>query len=79
MTCFSYIYIYLLGWSNTKLWPKAEGKDKRGMVMNEVKSIDEESRSQKAVQQPQQGQWANWDETYQRSLSHGTTSGIWRP
>ena len=58
-----------LGWSSTKLWSKAEGKDKRDMVINEVKSIEEESRFQKAVQQPQQGQWTNWDETYQRSLS----------
>ena len=57
-----------LGWNSTKLWTKAEGKDKRGMVINEVKSIEEESRFQKAVQQPQQGQWTNWDETYQRYL-----------
>ena len=58
-----------LGWNSTKLWSKAEGKDRRDMVINEVKSIEEESRFQKAAQQPLQGQWTNWEETYQRSLS----------
>ena len=68
-----------LGWSSTKLLSKAEGKDKRDMVINEVKSIEKEIRFQKAVQQPQQGQWTNWDEAYQRPLSYGTTSDIWCP
>ena len=49
-----------LGWTSTKLWSKTEGKDKRDMVIQEVKYLEEESRFQKAVQQPLQGQWTNW-------------------
>ena len=63
-----------LGSSVTKWWSKAEGEEKRDMVINEIR-LNEDSRSvQKAVQQKQQGQWTNWDNALQKSL---TRNDIW--
>ena len=49
-----------LGSSTAKWWSKAEGKEKREMVINEIRLNEDSRRVQKAVQQPQQGQWTNW-------------------
>ena len=58
-----------LGSSTAKLWSKAEGKQRRDMVINKIQ-LNEDSRwAQKAVQQPQQGQWTNWDNALQKSLT----------
>ncbi|KAK3757375.1 hypothetical protein RRG08_058232 [Elysia crispata] len=46
-----------LGSSTAKWWSKAEGKEKRDMVINEIRLNEDSRRVQKAVQQPQQGQW----------------------
>ena len=55
--------------STAKWWLKAEGKEKRDMVINEI-SLDEDSRRvQKGVQKPQQGQWTNWDNVLQKFLT----------
>ena len=48
-----------LGSSTAKWWSKAEGKEKRDMVINEIRLNEDFRRVQKAVQQPQQGQWTN--------------------
>ena len=58
-----------LGSSTAKWWSKAEGKEKRDMVINEIRLNEDSRRVQKAVQQPQQGQWTNWDNALQKSLS----------
>ena len=45
-----------LGLSTVKCWSEAEGKEKRDMVINEIRLNEDSRRVQKAVQQPQQGQ-----------------------
>ena len=44
------------------------------MVINEIRLNEDSKRVQKAVQQPQQGQWTNWDNALQKSL---TWNEIW--
>ncbi|GFN76606.1 polyprotein [Plakobranchus ocellatus] len=44
------------------------------MIIDEIRNKEDSTRVQKAVQQPQQGQWTNWDTAIQRSL---TWSDIW--
>ncbi|KAK3708471.1 hypothetical protein RRG08_053053 [Elysia crispata] len=44
------------------------------MVINEIRLNENSRRDQKAVQQPQQGQWTNWDNALQKSL---TWNEIW--
>ena len=61
--------------SSTAKWlSKAEGKEKRDMVINEIQLNEDSRRVQKEVQQPQQGQWTNWDNALQKSL---TSNEIW--
>ena len=63
-----------LGPSVTKLWSEAEGKEKREMVINEIR-LNEDSRGVKnAVLKSQQGQWTNWDNALQESV---TWNDIW--
>ncbi|KAK3788175.1 hypothetical protein RRG08_063042 [Elysia crispata] len=62
------------GSSTAKWWSKAEGKEKRDMVINEIRINEDSRRVQKAVQQPQQGQWTNWDNALQKSI---TWNEIW--
>ncbi|RUS81258.1 hypothetical protein EGW08_011000 [Elysia chlorotica] len=66
--------------STINWWSKTEGKEKRDMVINEMRLNENYRRGQKAVQQSQQGQWADWDNVLQKSLkwndiwqSHGAT------
>ncbi|GFN84901.1 reverse transcriptase [Plakobranchus ocellatus] len=63
-----------LGSTTAKWWSKTEGKEKRDMFIDEIRNKEDSARVQKAVQQPQQGQWANWDTAIQRSL---TSNDIW--
>ena len=44
------------------------------MVINEIRLNEDSKRVQKVVQQPQQGQWTNWDNALQKSL---TWNEIW--
>ena len=44
------------------------------MVINEIRLNEDSRRVQKAVQQPQQRQWTNWDNALQKSL---TRNKIW--
>ncbi|GFN77029.1 reverse transcriptase [Plakobranchus ocellatus] len=44
------------------------------MIIDEIRNEEDSTRVQKAVQQPQQGQWTNWDTAIQRSL---TWNDIW--
>src|SRR5580692_300862 len=50
-------------------WSKASGKERRDMVIEEVRRQAEDDRVQVAVQQGQQGQWTTWESAVQRSLS----------
>ncbi|GFO37666.1 reverse transcriptase [Plakobranchus ocellatus] len=62
------------GSTTTKWWSKTEGKEKRDMIIDEIRNKEDSTRVQRAVQQPQQGQWTNWDAAIQRSL---TWNDIW--
>ncbi|GFN97226.1 reverse transcriptase [Plakobranchus ocellatus] len=57
-----------LGSITARWWSKTEGKEKRDMIIDEIRNKGDSTRVQKAVQQPQQGQWTNWNTTIQRSL-----------
>ncbi|GFO03167.1 reverse transcriptase [Plakobranchus ocellatus] len=48
------------GSTTAKRWSKTEGKEKRDMIIDEIRNKEDSTRVQKAVQQPQQGQWTNW-------------------
>ncbi|GFO17221.1 reverse transcriptase [Plakobranchus ocellatus] len=50
-----------LGSTTAKWWSKTGGKEKRDMIIDEIRNKDDSTRVQKAVQQPQQGQWTHWD------------------
>ncbi|GFO12335.1 reverse transcriptase [Plakobranchus ocellatus] len=63
-----------LGSTTAKWWSKTEGKEKRDIIIDEIRNKEDSTRVQKAVQQPQQGQWTNWDTAIQRSL---TWNDIW--
>ncbi|GFO09407.1 reverse transcriptase [Plakobranchus ocellatus] len=62
------------GSTTAKGWSKTEGKEKRDMIRDEIRNKEDSTWVQKAVQQPQQGQWTNWDTAIQRSL---TWNDIW--
>jgi hypothetical protein len=57
------------GTEKRQWWSKASGKEKRDLVIHEVREIAEQERVQCAVQQSQQGQWTTWEDVLQRSLS----------
>jgi hypothetical protein len=60
-----------LGYATEKRiwWSKASGKERRDLVIEEVRLRAEADRIQVAVQQGQQGQWTSWESAMQRSLS----------
>ena len=55
--------------STAKWWSKAKEKEKRDIVINEIRLNEDSRRIQKAVHQPQQGQWTNWDNSLQKPLT----------
>ncbi|GFO30014.1 reverse transcriptase [Plakobranchus ocellatus] len=63
-----------LGSTTAKWWSNTEGKEKRDIIIDEIRNKEDSTRVQKAVQQPQQGQWTNWDTAIQRIL---TWNDIW--
>ena len=58
-----------LGATKMRWWSKTKGKEKRDMVIQEIRKEEDANRLTKAVQQSQQGQWTTWDSALQRSLS----------
>ncbi|KAJ8338397.1 hypothetical protein SKAU_G00373630 [Synaphobranchus kaupii] len=58
-----------LGNYNAKRWSKANAKGKRGLVVQRVRETVEEDRCVKAVGLACQGQWMQWDQALERSLS----------
>lgn len=63
-----------LGRSEMKWWSNTTGKEKRDMVIQEVRQEEDQKRIQKAVQQSQQGQWTTWEDALQRTL---TWNDLW--
>ena len=64
-----------LGVNEKKWWSQANGKDRRDMVIQEVRNEEDNKRLIKGVQQAQQGQWTSWEEALQRSI---TWNDIWQ-
>lgn len=56
-------------------WSQASPRERREMVVQEVREAEDERRVQKAAQQSQQGQWTAWSGALQRSLTWGD---VWR-
>ena len=52
---------------------KTSGKNHRNMVIQDVRSEIDNKRFLKGVQQSQQGQWTNWEETLQKSITWNDT------
>ena len=64
-----------LGINKVQWWSKVSGKNRRDLVIQEVRNEENKSRYVKAVQQSQQGQWTNWDEALQRTV---TWNDLWQ-
>ncbi|XP_078583875.1 uncharacterized protein LOC144866388 [Branchiostoma floridae x Branchiostoma japonicum] len=59
-----------LGWGERTLrWDKATQREKKQLVVDEVKRMMEEERKVKVVGQYQQGAWINWESTVDRKLT----------
>ncbi|KAJ8351555.1 hypothetical protein SKAU_G00230310 [Synaphobranchus kaupii] len=58
-----------LGNYNAKRWSKANAKGKRGLVVQRIRETVEEDRRVKVVGLACQGQWMQWDQALERSLS----------
>ncbi|XP_078603950.1 uncharacterized protein LOC144877779 [Branchiostoma floridae x Branchiostoma japonicum] len=59
-----------LGWGERTLrWDKATQREKKQLVVDEVKRMMEEERKVKVVGQHQQGAWINWESTVDRKLT----------
>ncbi|GFO17552.1 polyprotein [Plakobranchus ocellatus] len=44
-----------------KWWSKKEGKEKRDMIIDEIRLKEDSKQRQKTVQQSQQGHWTSWE------------------
>ncbi|XP_066285801.1 uncharacterized protein [Branchiostoma lanceolatum] len=59
-----------LGWGGkTQRWERANPKERKQLVVEEVKRMENEKRRVTAVSQKQQGAWVNWEEAIDRRLS----------
>ena len=61
------------GQEKTVWWSPASDKERKELVLDEIRHVEETSRVQTAVQQGQQGQWTAWEQALQRSLSWNDT------
>lgn len=62
------------GHGDIRWWSKASVRERRDMVVQEIREAENSKRFQKAVQQRQQGQWTTWEGALQRSL---TWNDVW--
>ena len=58
-----------LGTNEKQQWSKASGKNRWDMVIQDVRREVDNKRFLKGVQQSQQGQWTNWEEILQKSIT----------
>ncbi len=63
-----------LGNSQTRFFSKATYKEKKDMIVGEIRNKEEQARLAKAVGQGQQGRWTAWEEVESKKLSW---SEIW--
>ncbi|XP_078617582.1 uncharacterized protein LOC144885536 [Branchiostoma floridae x Branchiostoma japonicum] len=59
-----------LGWGGKTLrWDRANPRERKQLVVDEVKRMESEKRRVTAISQKQQGAWVNWEEAIERRLS----------
>ncbi|XP_073731592.1 uncharacterized protein [Misgurnus anguillicaudatus] len=58
-----------LGSNQTPRFNKAQGKEKRQLIQDEVRAGEEESRGSRAVGMRQQGAWTRWEQAAERRIS----------
>ncbi|RXN07805.1 hypothetical protein ROHU_035438 [Labeo rohita] len=63
-----------LGTSHIQQWGKAGSKDRRAMIQEEVRNLEEEGRRVRAVELASQGAWTKWDSP-KRKITWGD---LWR-
>jgi len=63
-----------LGMQHFQQWKKADGKEKRDMILKEIRREEEDRRRSKSVQLVQQGAWMRWDLPARKI----TWSELWR-
>ncbi|XP_072560565.1 uncharacterized protein [Paramormyrops kingsleyae] len=64
-----------LGCHKTPRYDKAQGRDRRQMIQDEVRAEVEEERRSKTAAMRQQGAWINWEHALTRKI---TWSELWR-
>ncbi|KAI8517878.1 hypothetical protein Bbelb_038950 [Branchiostoma belcheri] len=65
-----------LGWGErTQRWERATQTERKQLVVEEVKRMEEEGRKVCAVSQKQQGAWVNWEDCLDRKL---TWNDVWK-
>ena len=58
-----------LGSSKTPCYDKAQGKDKRLLIQDEVRASVEEQRTSRMIGMQQQGAWTRWEQVVERKVS----------
>ncbi|XP_034552669.1 LOW QUALITY PROTEIN: uncharacterized protein LOC117822130 [Notolabrus celidotus] len=58
-----------LGSSKTPRYNKAQGKDKRSLIQEEVRAAVEDQRTSRMVGMRQQGAWTRWEQAVERKVS----------
>ena len=56
-------------------WSKAKRKDKRDMLVQEIRNTEEEQRHTKAISMQSQGAWMKWEEVLPKKI---TWSELWK-
>ncbi|KAL4008469.1 hypothetical protein ACER0C_002321 [Sarotherodon galilaeus] len=64
-----------LGSSRTPNYNKAQGKEKRSLILEEVRAGVEEKRTSQVVQLRQQGAWTRWEQAVERKV---TWNELWK-
>ncbi|XP_078685568.1 uncharacterized protein LOC144918575 [Branchiostoma floridae x Branchiostoma belcheri] len=65
-----------LGWGvRTQRWERANPRERKQLIVEEVKRMVEEERKVSAVRQSQQGAWVNWEGAVDRKV---TWNDLWK-
>ena len=64
-----------LGSSTTPRYDKAEGKDRRALLQEEVRAAVEEERASRMAGMRQQGAWTRWEQAAERKV---TWTDLWK-
>jgi hypothetical protein len=64
-----------LGWTTHKWWSSSSDSERRKLVSEEIREVEEEKRLAIAVGQAKQGAWTKWESVEQRNISWNV---LWR-